>query len=180
MSQKYGDVFSLMLGNRLVVVLNGVDAIQEAITKHSIAFAGRPNLHTFQIANLQGNSLVLTDYSPQWRLSRKITVGAIHNFIKAKAVLEEKLLHESQRLIHCLKQQKGKPVDALFTLKCATANITLEALFGVEWAYDDESLRTILDLTDNYRKAMHGSSYVDYMPLLGTFPMKRFQISCRQ
>ena len=172
MSQKYGDVFSLMLGNRLAVVLNGVDAIQEAITKHSTAFAGRPNLHTFQIGNPQGNSLVLTDYSPQWRLSRKITVGAIHNFVKAKAALEDKLLHESQRLIYCLKQQKGRPVDALFTLKCATANITLDALFGVERAYDDESLRKILDLTDNYRKAMHGSSYVDFMPWLKYLPNK--------
>ena len=61
MAQKYGDVFSLMLGNRLVVVLNGVDAIQEAMVKHSKAFAGRPQLHTFKLANPEGNSLTFTD-----------------------------------------------------------------------------------------------------------------------
>ena len=80
MAQKYGDVFSLMLGNRLVVVLNGVDAIQEAMVKHSKAFAGRPQLHTFKLANPEGNSLTFTDYSPQWRLSRKISVASIQNF----------------------------------------------------------------------------------------------------
>ena len=60
MAQKYGDVFSLMLGNRLVVVLNGVDAIQEAMVKHSNAFVGRAQLHTFKLANPEGNSLTLS------------------------------------------------------------------------------------------------------------------------
>ena len=132
MAQKCGDVFSLMLGNRLVVVLNGVNVIQEAIIKHSKAFAGRPQLHTFQIANPYGNMLSLSDYSPQWRLSRKMTVCAIHNFTKNTDAFGEKLLQESQCVIHCFKQQKGKPVNALRHLQCATANIILNALFGVE------------------------------------------------
>lgn len=172
MSRKYGDVFSLMLGNRLVVVLNGMNAIQETLVKHSIVFAGRPNLHTFQIANPQGNSLSLTTYSPQWRLSRKITVGAIHNFVKAKEALEEKLVHESQRLIHSFKQQMGRPVNALMTLQCATANIILNALFGVERSYDDEGLRKMLELSDNFRESVTGSSHVDFLPLAKYLPSK--------
>jgi len=172
MAQKYGDVFSLMLGNRLVVVLNGVNAIQEAIIKHSKAFAGRPQLHTFQIANPYGNSLTLTDYSPQWRLSRKMSVCPIHNFVKNTDALGEKLLQESQRLIHCFKAQKGKPVNTLRPLKCATANIILNALFGVERSYDDEELGKILDVADNFRQAVHGSSHVDFLPLLKYLPNK--------
>ena len=172
MAQKYGDVFSLMLGNRLVVVLNGVNAIQEAIIKHSKAFAGRPQLHTFQIANPYGNMLSLSDYSPQWRLSRKMTVCAIHNFTKNTDAFGEKLLQESQRLTHCFKQQKGKPVNALRHLQCATANTILNALFGVERSYDDEELGKILDLSDNFRQAVHGSSHVDFLPLLKYLPSK--------
>ena len=172
MAQKYGDVFSLMLGNRLVVVLNGVNAIQEAIIKHSKAFAGRPQLHTFQIANPHGNNLVLSDYSPQWRLARKMSFCAIQNFVKGTDAFGKKLLQESQRLIHCFKQQKEKPVDALRPLKCATANIILNALFGVERSYDDEELGRILDLADNFRQAVHGSSHVDFLPLLKYLPSK--------
>ena len=172
MAQKYGDVFSLMLGNRLVVVLNGVNAIQEAIIKHSKAFAGRPQLHTFQIANPYGNNLTVTDYSTQWRLSRKMSVSAIHNFAKNTEALGEKLLQESQRLIHCFKQQTGKPVVALRPLKYATANIILNALFGFERSYDDEELGNILDLSDSFRQAMHGSSHVDFLPLLKYLPNK--------
>ena len=172
MVEKYGDVFSMMLGNRLVVVINGVNAIQETIIKHSIAFAGRPKLHTWQVAHPQGSGLSLANYSPQWRLSRKISVGAIHNFVKRTDTLGEKLLKESQRLIHCFKQQSGKPVDALIVLKCATANIILNALFGVERSYDDKGLREILEIADNFRKAVHGSSHVDFLPLLKYLPNK--------
>ncbi|KAL9974635.1 hypothetical protein ACROYT_G011695 [Oculina patagonica] len=172
MAQKYGDVFSLMFGNRLVVVLNGMEAIQEAIVKHSIAFAGRPQLHTFKLGNPDGNSLTLTDYSPQWRLTRKISVAAIQNFAKNKATLEEKLLQESHRMVHCFKLQKDKPVDALITLKFATANIILGALFGVNRSYDDERLREILRHTDDYGKVINGNSHVDFLPLLKYLPSK--------
>lgn len=172
MSKKYGDVFSLMLGNRLVVVVNGVNAIHETIVKQSVAFAGRPKLHTFQIANPQGNSLSLSDYSHQYRLSRKISVSAIHNFVKNADALEEKLLHESQRLIHYFQKMKGKPVDALITLKCATANIILNALFGLERSYDDVDLLNMLNLSDNFRKSVTGSSHVDFLPLLKYLPNK--------
>ena len=172
MAKKYGDVFSLMLGNRLVVVLNGVKAIKETIIEHPITFAGRPQLHTFKLANPQGNSLVLTDYSPKWRISRKISVSAIHNFVQNTDFLGKKLLQESQRLIDCFKQQNRKPVDALITLKRATGNIILNALFGVERSYDDEGLREILTLADNFRKAVTGSSHVDFLPLLKYLPNK--------
>ena len=172
MAQKYGDVFSLMLGNRLVVVLNGVDAIQEAMVKHSKAFAGRPQLHTFKLANPEGNSLTLTDYSPQWRLSRKISVAAIQNFAKNSDALEEKLLQESQQMVHCFKLQKDKPVDALITLKLATANIILDALFSISGSYDDEGLRGLLQLTDSYSEAVNGSSHVDFLPFLKYLPNK--------
>ena len=165
----------LKLGNRLVVVLNGVKSIDETIIKHSVAFAGRPQLHTYKLANRRGNGLTFTDYSPQWRLSRKISMSAIHNFVRDTDTFGEKLLQESQRLVHCFKKQKGKPVDALRTLKCATANVIFNAFFGVHRSYDDEGLQEILDLAENYRLSVQGSSHVDFLPLLEYLPGK----SCR-
>ena len=182
MAQKYGDVFSLMLGNRLVVVLNGLDVIQEAIIKHSTRFAGRPQLHTFKLANPCGNSLTVGDYTAQWRLSRKMSVGAIQNFVKNASTLEKKLLQESERLVCCLKQQKGKPFDALITLKFATANVILNALFGINRSYDDKDLRRLLQLADNYRQAVHGSSHVDFLPLLQYLPnraLKKLELTIK-
>lgn len=170
MAKEYGDVFSLMLGNRLVVVINGEQAIQETVIKHPTAFAGRPKLYTFELANRLGNSLVLTDYSPRWRICRKMSVAGIKDFVKNTQILEEKLLLESQRLVRHLQQQKDGPVDALMSFKCATANVIIHALFGVQRSYDDEGLRKILDLIENFGKTVNGSSLVDFLPLLKYFP----------
>ncbi|KAJ7374500.1 hypothetical protein OS493_004838 [Desmophyllum pertusum] len=75
-------------------------------------------------------------------------------------------------MIQCFKQQKDKPVDALITLKFATANIILSALFGVNRPYDDEGLRGILRISDSYGQAVHSSSHVDFLPLLKYLPNK--------
>ena len=170
MAQQYGDVFSLMLGNRLVVVLNGLDAIQEALVKHSTAFAGRPQLHTFKLGKRDGYGLVLGDYSPQWRLIRKISASAMQNFAKDKSNLEEKLLKECNRLVFCLKQQKGKPFDPLLTFKFATGNIILNALFGVNLSYQDEAIGRILHLSESFGKALKSNSHVDFFPFLKYLP----------
>lgn len=172
MAKQYGDIFSLMLGNRLVVVINGVEAIQETIIRQSIAFAGRPNLHSFQKANPYGSSLVLSDYSPQWRISRKISTSAIQNFARNTDVLSEQLLVESQRLVQYLSQQTNKPLDPSKTFKCASANIILHALFGVGRPYDDEDLQKIFEITEHYGKAIEGSAYIDFLPLLKYLPNK--------
>ena len=41
-SKKYGDVFTVYLGQRPVVVLNSYEAIREAFVKNGQAFSGRP------------------------------------------------------------------------------------------------------------------------------------------
>ena len=40
----YGDVFSLYMGPRLVVVLNGYGVIRDALVNHADVFAHRPHL----------------------------------------------------------------------------------------------------------------------------------------
>ena len=172
MAKQYGDIFSLKLGNRLVVVINGVKAIQETIIKQSIAFAGRPNLHTFQLANPHGSSLVLSNYSPQWRISRKISTMAIQNFAKNTDVLSEQLLVETQRLVQYLNQQTNKPLDPSKIFKCAAANIILHALFGVDRSYDDQDFQKVFEINENYGKAIEGSAYVDFLPLFKYLPNK--------
>ncbi|KAK2152708.1 hypothetical protein LSH36_321g07011, partial [Paralvinella palmiformis] len=44
MAAKYGDVFTIYLGSRRVVVLNGYDVIKEAFLKNGHVFSGRPDI----------------------------------------------------------------------------------------------------------------------------------------
>ena len=52
--RRYGDVFSLYMGSRLVVVLNGYDVIKEALVKHAAVFSNRPKMFITDLVTNRG------------------------------------------------------------------------------------------------------------------------------
>ena len=56
LSGYYGDIFTLYLGSRRVVVLNGYDVIKEALLgKHGRILSGRPNILALNILSNNGH-----------------------------------------------------------------------------------------------------------------------------
>ena len=101
---KESGVFSLMLGNRLVVVINGVQAIRETIIKRSIAFAGRSKLHTFNLANLEESSLSFGDYSPRWNLTRnKFIIDASPRYIICFTPFLKLIISSHRKTFHFIR-----------------------------------------------------------------------------
>lgn len=45
----YGNVFSLFVGSQLVVVLNGYEAVRDALSNHPDVFSDRPDIPTISI-----------------------------------------------------------------------------------------------------------------------------------
>ena len=169
----------MMLGSRLVVVLNGSEAIREALINRAVAFAGRPDFYSFKAANKRGNSISLSDYSPRSRLLRKIAMGAIHKFVhKNGDVLDGKLRKECERLVTRLRANQRTPFDPRMTLRAATANVILGVLFGVDRDYENEELRQILDISDRFRETVGAGTAVDFMPWLSIFPNPQITKLC--
>lgn len=52
--RRYGDVFSLYMGSRLVVVLNGYDVIREALLKRADVFSNRPKMFITELITNRG------------------------------------------------------------------------------------------------------------------------------
>lgn len=58
----YGDVFSLFVGTQLVVVLNGYDAVRDALSNHPEVFSDRPDIPAISImTKRKGNTLFSSD-----------------------------------------------------------------------------------------------------------------------
>ena len=171
MAKKYGDVFSLKLGSRQVVVLNGSDAIREALVHNAVTFAGRPDFHSFKVGSESGQGISLSDYNAQLRLVKKLALGAIHKFVHRNGdVLDGKLTKECQRLVKDLREKQRIPLDPTMPLKSATANVILGALFGFDRDYDNEELREILGIAHLFGETIGSGSAVDIMPWLRFFP----------
>ncbi|KAJ7374501.1 hypothetical protein OS493_004839 [Desmophyllum pertusum] len=56
MAQKYRDVFCLMPGNRLLVVLNGVTVIQEGVVRDPSSFDSSSKQHSSWTTNSKNSS----------------------------------------------------------------------------------------------------------------------------
>ena len=42
-AKKYGNIFSMQFGKQIMIVLNGYEAVHEALVKHADRFCDRPN-----------------------------------------------------------------------------------------------------------------------------------------
>ena len=172
MADKYGQVYSMWLGSRLVVVLNGAKTIRNALQKRSLIFAGRPSFHTFKILSGHNSGLVFSDYSRRWAIVKKVCSTAIHRYVTTPDLLESKLEEECHRLLNFFKEQRGKPFDPCFILRMALANVILKVIFDTTFHYDHKELREILEISDAFRDSLGPGKAIDFLPWFRFFPSK--------
>ena len=81
LGQKYGDIFSLFMGTRPVVVLNSWPLIKEAFDKKE--FSGRPNMFSGTFFQ-KGKLGVSTTEGEPWEAQRNFLFEFIQNLVKGK------------------------------------------------------------------------------------------------
>lgn len=180
MGDYYGDIFSLKIGSRLVVVLNRHKVIREALLKKAAVFAGRPPLMSFSVASGGGSSgIAFVDYSPKQQALRKISMSAIHKYLTSPQMLEGNIQAECKRVLEHFKRHQGKPFDPRNVFKIATSNIISGILFGTNFSYESKELHALLDISDDFKDCMGGGTQMDFMPWLHMFPSANLARLCR-
>uniref|UniRef100_A0A7M4F3U1 Cytochrome P450 family 1 subfamily B member 1 n=1 Tax=Crocodylus porosus TaxID=8502 RepID=A0A7M4F3U1_CROPO len=149
LAQAYGDIFQLRLGAWHVVVLNGEQAIRQALVRQAATFAGRPPFPSFQLVS-GGRSLAFSTYSELWQLHRRVAQGMVRSFSTggagARRRLERHLLAEAQALLQLLAwgSSGGAFVDPARSLVVAVANVMSALCFGRRYSHSDsEFLRLV-------------------------------------
>ncbi|KAM3286154.1 hypothetical protein P3S67_024953 [Capsicum chacoense] len=72
LSTKYGPVFSLQAGTRLVVVVSSSSAAEECFTKNDTVFANRPRLMIGKYMGYNYTTLGQSPYGDHWRNLRRL------------------------------------------------------------------------------------------------------------
>uniref|UniRef100_A0A3Q0S9X5 Cytochrome P450, family 2, subfamily X, polypeptide 9 n=1 Tax=Amphilophus citrinellus TaxID=61819 RepID=A0A3Q0S9X5_AMPCI len=68
--KSYGDVYSIFIGRKPAVVINGMKAVKEAIVTKATDFAGRPQ-DMFINEVTQRKGVIMADYGSSWREHRR-------------------------------------------------------------------------------------------------------------
>lgn len=79
-SKTYGDVFTLWISHKPMVILNSYDVIREALVKQKNLFAGRPDTKMRDIQNQGNHDIMFEDYTPYWEALRKAAFLAVRKY----------------------------------------------------------------------------------------------------
>ncbi|KAJ4925550.1 hypothetical protein JOQ06_018276 [Pogonophryne albipinna] len=119
--KSYGNVYSLFIGPKPIVVINGVQALKEAMLTKGVDFAGRPQ--DIFATHLTENRLVLVDYGPSWKEQRHFAVTTLWNFGLGTESMEQRILRELHFTMETLEKSIGSTMNPQFVFSNLASNI---------------------------------------------------------
>ncbi|XP_072331400.1 cytochrome P450 2K1-like [Scyliorhinus torazame] len=146
LSEKYGSVFSVVLGAQKAVVLAGYDTVKEALVDHADQFAGRPHIPIFDQYSFRCG--IIFSVGKRWQDTRRFVISKLRDFGMGKKSIEDKIAEEVNLLVNILESHKGQPFEPAQIVSPAVSNIICSIIFGQRFDYEDElfiSLTTMMD-----------------------------------
>ncbi|XP_004620834.2 cytochrome P450 2B11-like [Sorex araneus] len=144
MRDQYGDVFTLYLGPKPVVILCGTEAIREALVDQTDAFSGRGKIAVLEPV-FQDYGLVFSN-GERWKVLRQFALTTMRDFGMGKRSVEERIQEEAQYLVEELRNTKGTLQDPKFFFQASVANVICSIVFGERFSYQDPEFRRLLHL----------------------------------
>nr|AUD09142.1 cytochrome P450 family 2 subfamily B [Neotoma stephensi] len=142
--EKYGDVFTVHLGPRPVVMLYGTEAIREALVDQAEAFSGRGTIAVVE-PTFRDCGVIFSN-GERWKVLRRFSLATMRDFGMGKRSVEERIQEEAQCLVEEFRKSQGAPLDPTFLFQCITANIICSIVFGERFDYKDRQFLRLLYL----------------------------------
>ncbi|XP_063793853.1 cytochrome P450 2G1-like isoform X2 [Pseudophryne corroboree] len=164
LAKTYGDVFTVHLGPRTVVVLHGYDAVKEALVDNANVFSHR--------AKVPAAELIFKDYGvilsngERWKQLRRFSLTTLRNFGMGKKSIEERIQEECWYLRDEFKKTSGAPIDPTYLLTVAVSNMICSIVFGERFDYEDKEFIGMLAMLKEAFKIISSS----IGQLLNSFP----------
>ncbi|CAO2601482.1 Cytochrome P450 2D4 [Lemmus lemmus] len=146
--QRYGDVFSLQMAWKPVVVINGLKAVREVLVTCGEDTADRPPMPIYDHMGYGPTSkgVVLAPYGPQWREQRRFALSTMRDFGLGKKSLEQWVTEEAGHLCDAFTKEAGHPFSPNTLLDKAVCNVIASLLYACRFEYDDPRFIKLLNL----------------------------------
>ncbi|KAG7523206.1 cytochrome P450 2F2-like [Solea senegalensis] len=168
----YGNVYSLYLGPKPLVMINGMKAMKEALVTRASDFAGRPQ-DLFVNHTTEGTGVILADYGPVWRDHRRFALMTLRNFGLGKTSMEDRIHGELQYTIKELQENNGKTLCPQHMFHNVSSNIICQVLFGKRYNYQDKFMTEIVRCFTENSKMANGpwAMLYDSLPMIRSWPL---------
>uniref|UniRef100_A0A674IS12 Cytochrome P450 2D15 n=1 Tax=Terrapene triunguis TaxID=2587831 RepID=A0A674IS12_9SAUR len=140
---KFGKIISLQIGWKNVVLLNGLEAVKEALVQRSEDFADRPPFSLFDHMGI-----MMARYGHGWKELRRFTLSTLRNFGLGKKSLDQRVTEEAGCLCSAFSSKYGHPFNPRFLINSAVGNVMCSLTFGNRFEYNDEKFQRMLHLIE--------------------------------
>ncbi|KAK9069915.1 hypothetical protein SSX86_010313 [Deinandra increscens subsp. villosa] len=129
LSQKYGPLMLLHLGNIPTLVASSAEAAKEIMKTHDLAFCSRPSLTMPNILLYGSKSIAFSPYGEYWRQLKSLVVLKLLSNTRVKSYQK---VRESEiaLMIQELGESRGTMVDMGFMFSSLTNNIISRVALG--------------------------------------------------
>ncbi|MED6206377.1 hypothetical protein PIB30_026082 [Stylosanthes scabra] len=149
LSNKYGPLFLLQLGQTQALVVSSAELVEEIAKSHDVAFANRLNTKAVKTFFYQGMDVAFATYGEEWRQKRKLCLLELLNSNRVRSfqpIRED----EASTMVNtiCEACAKGSIVNLSKIFITTTNNIASRCIFGRRFEAsdsggDDDGRKTI-------------------------------------
>lgn len=152
LSKTYGPVMTLYYGPIRLVVLNDINVVTEALVKKKDDFAGRPYIASVQQFTDGGKDIIFANYSPTWKLHRKIAGKALRQYL-VRNYLEEVVHASLNKCLNKMSTEHGS-FDPEPYIGLIVYNILNAVCFRSSCDLDDPDFQRFMKLEQDSAKLM--------------------------
>ncbi|KAK3772109.1 hypothetical protein RRG08_061193 [Elysia crispata] len=147
--KKAGDIFSLDLAGKLLVVVSGYDNIKEVMVNHWNEAGNRP-IHIMHKLLGEENLGIVFARSDNWKAQRATAITILRSLGMGKNVMAERIGEEVDVFVNKLASYNCKPVDIRNPLNVSVSNIICSMIVGKRFDYDDPYFVELLNNLDSF------------------------------
>ncbi|KAJ8297844.1 hypothetical protein KUTeg_024375 [Tegillarca granosa] len=170
---RYGDIYSLKMGTRLAIIVNGQDTIKDILVKNADNFSNRPDMFIFrEISKFQG---LVGSSGSLWKEHRTFALSTLRLFGFGKKSLETDIKEEIKMCLQVLEDTNGKPYDIQNLIHANISNVTCALVFGKRFEHTDPKFVNIVKTMDENFKNAGFASVLNFIPFLKYLPGDLFK-----
>ncbi|CAM8977152.1 unnamed protein product [Rhodiola kirilowii] len=172
LSDQYGPVFGLKLGNQYTVVVSSPAAVEECFGRNDVVLANRPQTRAGKHLNYDSTTVGSSNYGDHWRNVRRISNQEVFSVPRQNMFLSlrQDEVKSMIKSLFCMTRQGMQKVEMKSRLSELTFNIIVGIVTGKryygEGVEDSAEAKEFLEMIRENFDVSGGSNPGDFSPFL--------------